>query len=352
MQQWARTERIKIARQIFSENMIDYICTGHNFDDLAETFFMKINRGSSITSAVSFVPKRGRFISPILYYRKKEIITYLTHHRLVWREDASNQSLKYERNKYRAFLIPALDRINPLWTEPFALSYKYFHTAAAYIRKSSSLYISAEKDSFRLKRNFFTAGNGIKRLLLHNSLSQLLPGRRFSAGLLNDFLHKIKSHKKIWLTHSKSAGLYYSRPYICLEKVFSSCTLTVNSESGNHLKFLHLLSMQDADIKNVSMFYFSLPQQVTDITLRAIRPGDNIRLKGMSGRKKISRIFIDRKLPAYIRRSVMVITVEETIIGVWLPESTGSATAFKLNSQDFLLETSEWKYVITIQTGI
>jgi hypothetical protein len=53
----------------------------------------------------------GYFVKPMLQIRKCHIMNYLTSNSLEWREDDSNNSSKYKRNKIRNELIPLLSEI-------------------------------------------------------------------------------------------------------------------------------------------------------------------------------------------------------------------------------------------------
>jgi hypothetical protein len=53
----------------------------------------------------------GYFVKPMLQIRKCHVMNYLTSNSLEWREDDSNNSIKYKRNKIRNMLIPLLSEI-------------------------------------------------------------------------------------------------------------------------------------------------------------------------------------------------------------------------------------------------
>ena len=53
----------------------------------------------------------GYFAKPMLKLRKLDVMKYLTSRSLEWREDDSNNSSKYKRNKIRNELVPLLSEI-------------------------------------------------------------------------------------------------------------------------------------------------------------------------------------------------------------------------------------------------
>lgn len=91
----------------------EYVATAHTADDGAETFLFNIFRGSGITG-LSGIPserplsKKINIVRPLLSLRKDEILEYAKHRELFWRDDSSNKSLLYTRNKIRLKLLPQL----------------------------------------------------------------------------------------------------------------------------------------------------------------------------------------------------------------------------------------------------
>ncbi|KAL7537136.1 hypothetical protein ACHAWF_005671 [Thalassiosira exigua] len=115
------------------------ILTAHHRDDADETILLKLLRGSHLTNirgmdAISDAfdlmesqraegegshiytdiqsTSLGYFAKPLLRIRKHDIINYLESNSLEWREDQSNASSKYKRNKVRNELIPLLSEIS------------------------------------------------------------------------------------------------------------------------------------------------------------------------------------------------------------------------------------------------
>ena len=88
-----------------------YILTAHHQDDQIETILLKLLRGVHI-SHISPMPKiNGPFLKPLLCLTKNEIYNYMTTYNYTWREDISNQSIKYKRNNIRIQLIPLLQSL-------------------------------------------------------------------------------------------------------------------------------------------------------------------------------------------------------------------------------------------------
>lgn len=100
------------------------ILTAHHADDSDETLLLKLLRGTHITnlSGLEYLttmesPIQSHqstatlFAKPMLNLRKHDIINFLNEQNLTWREDLSNKSNKYLRNRVRNELIPLMTDI-------------------------------------------------------------------------------------------------------------------------------------------------------------------------------------------------------------------------------------------------
>lgn len=104
----AREARYSLLSQYCKSHNINTLLTAHHADDQAETVFMRIARGTGITGLCGIQEYRNdhglNILRPILSWTKFNILSYMQQHEILWAEDPSNQSMKYERNKIRHFL--------------------------------------------------------------------------------------------------------------------------------------------------------------------------------------------------------------------------------------------------------
>lgn len=84
------------------------IATAHHEDDVFETILINLSRGTGWRGLCSLreTPRRHR---PLLPLSKAEIVAYALEHQLTWREDSTNESPRYLRNRIRQTIIPRLD---------------------------------------------------------------------------------------------------------------------------------------------------------------------------------------------------------------------------------------------------
>lgn len=112
--EWYRKVRLEAYRQEVQRHGLSGVLLAHHADDQAETVAMRLIRGSGFEGlgGMEFLSQRGgerlSLCRPLLRVRKRELIGYLETHRHAYREDASNASDKYARNRVRAVLDEGL----------------------------------------------------------------------------------------------------------------------------------------------------------------------------------------------------------------------------------------------------
>ena len=98
----------------------EYVLTAHHADDNLETFLIHLTRGSGLDGFTGIPKVNGNIVRPLLAFSRKEILNYAKDNDIEWREDASNASNKYIRNKIRHQVLPVLKEINPSILDSFA----------------------------------------------------------------------------------------------------------------------------------------------------------------------------------------------------------------------------------------
>lgn len=116
LQETARELRRDALYEIAIELDCDVIATAHHADDQAETLLMRLLRGTGPDGLAGILPcsPDGRLIRPLLCVSREEIEAHAEARGIVWREDSSNASDRYQRNRIRRHWLPALtEEFNP-----------------------------------------------------------------------------------------------------------------------------------------------------------------------------------------------------------------------------------------------
>ncbi len=109
----ARELRYDWLEQIRVEQAYDYIATAHHLNDSIETGIYNFAKGTGIRGLTGIPIKNNRIIRPLHFATKQEIQKFAKENNIEYRMDSSNADAKYNRNKIRHFVIPALQTINP-----------------------------------------------------------------------------------------------------------------------------------------------------------------------------------------------------------------------------------------------
>ena len=108
----SRKARYKIFERLFNKD--DQILLGHHSDDVAETLFMRLLRGTGPDGMEGPKLKRslgqGVLVRPFLGVSKKEILDYLKKHNIDYIQDDSNLSNDFDRNYLRNEIFPMLEK--------------------------------------------------------------------------------------------------------------------------------------------------------------------------------------------------------------------------------------------------
>jgi tRNA(Ile)-lysidine synthase len=112
LQAWARRQRYQAAERQATELGAD-VATGHTATDQVETILYRLASSPSRRALLGMRPRDGRLIRPLLGITRAETADYCRRRGLRWREDATNLSELYARNRIRHALVPALEAVHP-----------------------------------------------------------------------------------------------------------------------------------------------------------------------------------------------------------------------------------------------
>ena len=116
LQEAARILRYEALGRIARLHSADHIATAHNLDDQAETVLMRLLRGTA-PGGLGGIPEcseDGLLVRPLLGVTREEIEAFAAQAGIAWREDRSNTSDAYTRNRLRLHWIPELaQEFNP-----------------------------------------------------------------------------------------------------------------------------------------------------------------------------------------------------------------------------------------------
>ncbi|WP_276499140.1 tRNA lysidine(34) synthetase TilS [Pontibacter litorisediminis] len=318
----ARTLRYAWFEQVRQQEGYDYIATAHHSNDLTETILLHLTKGTGIAGLHGIPPKNGRIIRPMLSVTKDDIYELVTERKLIWREDSSNETTKYQRNKIRHEVIPVLKEINPSLEETMQHTAERVSHAesivAAYIENLREQSIKEADNAWYISLVPLQNATGLP-VVLH----ELLRPFNFSYSVvleLVEALHGVSGKQFDSPTHM----LVKDRDQLVItpRNLSSFGSILINegdteAEAGNvHFSIKYV----DADKYKLNtkphVAALDADQLKFPLKLRSWQEGDWFVPLGMNGKKKISDFLIDKKVPANLKGQTLVLVSDQSIAWV------------------------------------
>ncbi len=333
-QAYAEKEKISIemaARQLryswFAEIMEKYqflkLSIGHNKGDDAETFFIKLLRGSGLSGLKGILAKRENIIRPLLFASRKEILAYAKEHQLSFREDSSNSSNDYLRNRIRHRLLPFYEKEFPGATKALAESLEKLKTTETIFRQL----LEEKKNQF-----FHRAGNEInidKSAIRHlepkeSWLFFLLEDFGFNHSTIDDFCQTLEASQTGQMFHADNYTLLNDSSKLIIKKndVASEKEPFINDLTGSVDEPLHLIFEQFPNhpdflfVSDKTVAYFDADKLSLPLKLRHWQTGDRFVPFGMRGSKLLSDFFADEKANRFERENLWLLLSGKKIIWI------------------------------------
>ncbi|TXI13956.1 MAG: tRNA lysidine(34) synthetase TilS [Pedobacter sp.] len=315
IQMAARELRYRWLEQIRKDFDFQYIALAHHQNDTIETMLLNLVRGTGIAGLHGILPKRNVFIRPMLCFSRIEIDQIIASMDIQYRDDSSNLSTKYARNKLRLQVIPLLKELNPSLEETFEANRKRFIELEVILNERISelhhtLFEEMSKDEFRIS---LLSLKGLKPL--HTLLFGLFHPFGFTEAVLTDLSRswdKEPGKKFESLTHV----LFLDRHYVFLSKkgVVSPLDVMIHIDDEkiyweNEEWNMRWVSMEAFKlIKDSTIAQFNGDILQFPLKIRTWQEGDFFYPLGMNGKKKkLSDFFIGQKIPLIYKRSIPIV---------------------------------------------
>ena len=320
IQMAARELRYKWFKELISEHGYTYLLTAHHANDNAETLFVNLTRGTGIKGLQGIPEKQNNTIRPLLFATKEMIKNYVKKHNIQFREDSSNQEVKYKRNFIRHQIIPELKKLNPILEETLNTSIHYFKQSSQIVTQfcKSKFKDICEENNERLKIN-------IALLLLEPQketlLFEWLHSKGFKANQIEQLTIVLNDKNNVGkFFESSTHQLAVDRTYLIVKKKTNE-TITTEFKINSISDTTHLpIKLVFEEIKQASFsndkneLYFSVTDDFFPLTLRKWKIGDKFQPFGMNGFKKISDYFKDQKLSKFDKEAVWILESNQQIV--------------------------------------
>ena len=313
VQMAARELRYDWFEAIRAEQGYDYIAIAQHQNDTTETVLLNLVRGTGLAGLRGIRPKRGRIIRPLLFLTAEEVAAAVAVLQLEYRDDESNFSTKYARNKIRLEVIPKLKELNP----------GLERTVVASIGRFSAAYQVVQQYVEELRNRLFIKGEGQEWVIPLPGLLELAPREmllfelfrpyHFSEAVLADLNRALEHGMPGKRYESVSHVLHVDRNCLLLapvRQVEAEPVFWQEHAGGVRWSGIGFSARMGANEGIRPLPYtgqFDAESVVFPLQIRSWRQGDVFHPLGMAGSKKLSDFFVSLKIPRYKKHRVPVV---------------------------------------------
>jgi tRNA(Ile)-lysidine synthase len=312
---------------------IDFIATAHHLDDNVETYLINTFRGTGIKGLEGIPEVNGKIVRPLLPFSREEILNYAEENNITWREDSSNKSTKYLRNKIRLEVMPKLKETNPKALQNFRNTQNHLKEAQNlledYIEIVYKKTIHKTKGGYKIDIEKLKSFPNTKALLY-----QLL--HTFGFKEWDDVYHLLnaQSGKKLF---SDTHTLLKDRQFLFLKliDVFNTKTnkeqylISENKKSISEPIYLTFDEVAQGSKTDHNTVFVDKDTVQFPLVLRKWKNGDVFYPFGMQGKKKLSKFLKDEKISLFDKKNVWLLCSQKNI--VWVVGHRAD-DRFKINS--------------------
>lgn len=308
----ARTLRYQWFEQVRNQHQYDVIALAHHQNDAIETILLNLTRGTGIAGLHGILPKNGLLVRPLLFLSRGGISSLIGQLQIPYREDSSNASAKYARNKIRLEVIPKLKELNPSLEQTFEGNLLRFRELEQLLQFQvddlrKKLLIIDENESHLLIANITTLPS--KRLLLFNLFQEY----GFNETSIDDLIAAFDKHPGRFF-ESDNYKIILDRDKLILAKKRQNQFKEVLIHAGEHLVHFgeYRLSMLHDDSPliirdNPMAVSVDANKVVYPLMLRNWHNGDVFYPLGMKGKQKLSDFFIQQKVPLHKKDDIALL---------------------------------------------
>ena len=337
IQSTARRLRYGWFRQVQTQHGYVALATAHHLNDVLETVLLNLTRGTGL-AGLRGMPIRSALsetapalVRPLWFATRAAIEMYAQQRGLDWREDASNQSDKYSRNKIRHGVVPVLEQINPGLLQTFSRSLSQLRAAEAILkndlaasftrcsRPTSNGFIIDVAALAKLSEPLFRLGEWVRPYGFTPDVlaqcwqaidpaghparaGQAVPGRNGQVFLApaHQLLH---DHGQLWLT---PLGPATTRQAVQV-RVWPTKPIELHTDGKLSVNLVQRADWNGHFIDNQNVALLDADALPFPWTFRLWREGDRFVPLGMTGTRLISDFLSDSKVPLQNRQRVWVL---------------------------------------------
>ena len=353
LQAVARVRRYEVFAEVAQHCGADRIAVGHTADDQAETVVLWMLRGGGLRG-LSGMPaiRDGAIVRPLYDVRRQEILAYLEQAQRPFREDSSNGTPRYLRNRIRHEVMPVLQRVVPSTVEALC-------RLADLCREDDRYLEQHVGELFRVKEIVQADGSWMIQQAVFRGVTKAVQ-RRLLRALLRSTDYQQRSPRwnvveRVMQTISQEqwgSAIPFRGGWVLVEQdqiryvlpgtvpvdhgteskrapqILSIPGKLVWSGTGQVIEVQHLVGHDQGMALGRDYILVDAQLLSQPWSLRSWLPGDRFYPFGLRGHsKKLQDFFTDQQVPAATRRRIPLLVAPEGIVWVvgyrhdqrWIP---------------------------------
>ena len=296
LQDEARKVRYTWFNEILAKNKRNTIALAHHQDDQVETFLMNLARKSGVLGLACMKQEHQGIVRPLLYFSKAEILKYASNHFIQWREDQSNKSNNYTRNRLRNEFIPLLKTQFTHFNQSVLLLVEAFQRKQAELEQVISPITESILETASLSTSTFSSLDEFEQV-------ELLHQLEIPVSYLPRLSELKERGKRIEIKHLT---------YEAVVRDEHQFTFLKNAQYSFELSVTEINSLPNKFDKN--HVYFDVSKLEGELQIRTWQIGDRISPLGMSGSQLVSDIIKDAKITANAKRTQLVVHDDKSVL--------------------------------------
>ncbi len=315
IQMAARDLRYGWLETIRASRGYDRIAVAQHQNDHVETLLLNLVRGTGLSGLRGIQPKRGHVIRPLLFLTAAEVVAEVERRGLAYRDDASNFSTKYARNKIRLEVIPKLKELNPALERTMAENMAHFSGAHTVLQQyvaelRNRLFVRQEVEGMKEWHIPIAELAALDPQLF--LLYELFKPYGFTEAVLGDLVATLPgtSGKQFF---SPSHVLYVDRRVVIMRRIGGGADeVAAIREAGEAVywrgrRFESGWATDTVIRADPNVAQLDADRLVFPIQIRSWHTADAFCPLGMKGSKKLSDFFVSLKIPVHRKHQVPVV---------------------------------------------
>jgi tRNA(Ile)-lysidine synthase len=306
-----------------------YVAVAHHADDNAETMLLNMTRGTGIKGMTGMknvselpcpeVSVPARLARPMLGFTRKQIEGYVLKHKVPFRNDSSNFSVDYRRNRIRHEIFPVMKKLNPSFVSTLNREMAYLEDASGIVdewcRTVERDIVTQADENIRISIEKLLSHKQWRYLLYHilepygfnaatlASIENLLLSDRTVSGkrFLSETHELITERKELVMSELHDDDSDEGQLVINEAGLYRFNDVNIVVEICPWTKDMPLKQPEGVQIFDASKLEFP-------IVFRRWSIGDWLIPLGMRGKRKVSDIFSDMKYDSAAKNNAIVMT--------------------------------------------